>query len=483
VRDEALSSARGPRFDARRLRRIATRTLTRWGFGAARRLFPVATLPPWIQRLVQRRTAKKFGLPLGEPLPPVVFVFDAKAVGRVLADYHTFPVKRLYGQKMRDTFGDFLLGLDFNDAPAGEKSYKDQIALVRAVVGAGGHLTKAARAAVADAIAAQPAGEVNVIAMLETVMSRFLDNYFGIPPIAGDKSLLQLNQQTASYVFNIELLNAGLRDGAIDAGGRIRAHLTTLFERKQQQQTPHTGSSFVDHMVALTAPDASADAPATRETAPKPTWTAAQLATVTGGTISGLLVPTTAQFVAVVDRLLDLSTSEYDRLCATAQVRADAIARDSEDEDDGRLKRYVLEAARFNPFPTALQRFCDTDATAEQRTIETGSGRCKEVPAGATVLAMVGAANCDPRLAKHPGAFALARPDTEYMLFGSGQHHCVGATKHWPVAQTLMVEMATALFSRPEVRRKPGAEGVLHTPKGAQWPDRLLVTYTPGGAR
>ncbi|MDX2170782.1 MAG: hypothetical protein SF182_27170 [Deltaproteobacteria bacterium] len=450
---------------------MAVRSLKRRGVGTLRRLCPVLVVPAPLQRLVQSVVARSRQLPLGPPLPPTVLVFDARAVARVLADYHTFPVRPLYGAKMRETFGPFLLGLDYEDpADPGAKSYQEQIALVRAAVGqaAIGPLTEAARRAASAAIgAAAPAGRLNVVAMLQTAMRQFLDEYFGIPEIAGgSETLLQLNQRTASYVFNIELFNPGRRADAAAAGQRILDHLTALFEAKLRQ--PSTNRlPFVDALVH----------------AANGQWTARQLATVTGGTISGLLVPTTAQFLAVVDHLLDLPPAEYDRLCATASVRSAAIARHAADEDDGRLARYIAEASRFEPFPTGLQRQCDERAAERERTVETGGGRRTVIPAGAIVMALVGAAACDPRLAPRPGAFAIARGDDEYLLFGTGQHHCVGATRHWPVAQTLMTEMATALFSLPQVRRAPGRDGLRTTPKGTQWPTHLFVTWSAGRAR
>jgi cytochrome P450 len=485
--DEVRASARRPRFDAGRRWRLAKRALTRRGVGLLRRIFPVFMVPRWAQRLLQRVTAKRAGLRLGAPLPRTVVVLDAKAVSQVLSDYTTFPVGPQYGTKMRETFGPFLLGLDYEEpADKDAKSYKEQIALVRAAVGraAAGPLTEAARRAATAAIAStRNGGEINVVDLLQAAMTRFLDEYFGIPEIEGSaETLLRLNQHTASYVFNIELLNPTARQPAVDAGKRIKAHLVALFESKISQST-RSDKTFVDRLVKEGAPlpdRTPTRAPLGKEAAPldmPSAWTPEQLATVAGGTISGLLVPTTAQFIAVVDHLLDLPPDDYDRLRATASVRAEAIARHSEDEDDGRLARYISEASRFEPFPAGLQRYSAVGTSDARRTLETGGRRRKLVQEDAIVMAMVAAAACDPRLAPQPGTFAIAREETEYMLFGTGQHHCVGATRHWPVAQTLMTELATALFSLRAIRRAPGARGLRTTPKGAQWPTSLVVTY------
>jgi cytochrome P450 len=52
-----------------------------------------------------------------------------------------------------------------------------------------------------------------------------------------------------------------------------------------------------------------------------------------------------------------------------------------------------------------------------------------EIPAGSIVMAMVGAANRDPRVFEDPDRFEAARPNARRNIaFGHGEHFCPGAS-------------------------------------------------------
>ncbi|AVT41159.1 cytochrome P450 [Plantactinospora sp. BB1] len=78
----------------------------------------------------------------------------------------------------------------------------------------------------------------------------------------------------------------------------------------------------------------------------------------------------------------------------------------------------VEELLRYEPPGTvALRRFAVTDLTIGGTTI----------PAGATVLLCVAAANRDPERFADPDALDLERPDNAHLTLGHGIHYCVGA--------------------------------------------------------
>ncbi|AVT34248.1 cytochrome P450 [Plantactinospora sp. BC1] len=78
----------------------------------------------------------------------------------------------------------------------------------------------------------------------------------------------------------------------------------------------------------------------------------------------------------------------------------------------------VEELLRYEPPGTvALRRFAVTDLTIGGTTI----------PAGATVLLCLAAANRDPERFADPDALDLERPDNAHLTLGHGIHYCVGA--------------------------------------------------------
>jgi cytochrome P450 len=50
-----------------------------------------------------------------------------------------------------------------------------------------------------------------------------------------------------------------------------------------------------------------------------------------------------------------------------------------------------------------------------------------EIPIGARVLLVIGAANRDPRVWESPDELNLNRPLVRHLAFGDGIHHCLGA--------------------------------------------------------
>lgn len=84
----------------------------------------------------------------------------------------------------------------------------------------------------------------------------------------------------------------------------------------------------------------------------------------------------------------------------------------------GALDAAVDEALRFDaPVQSVFRR-----TTAE---VELGGQR---IPAGATVILLLGSANRDEAVFDEPDRFRLDRPDLKHLAFGLGPHYCLGAT-------------------------------------------------------
>jgi cytochrome P450 len=153
------------------------------------------------------------------------------------------------------------------------------------------------------------------------------------------------------------------------------------------------------------------------------------------------LIPTTSQAVSqAVDQLLD-------RPAALAAARAAALAG-----DDDLLSRYVFEALRFNPVNPGLLRVASQDYVIGRGTL-----RATTIPKGATVLAATLSAMFDPTMLADPDTFRVDRPESIYLLFGTGMHQCFGRY----INRIQVPLIAKSLIERPELRRAAGVEGTL----------------------
>lgn len=90
--------------------------------------------------------------------------------------------------------------------------------------------------------------------------------------------------------------------------------------------------------------------------------------------------------------------------------------------DDDLLWRCLREALRFRHINLGPWRLCPSGYS-----LGAGGSRPIEIPAGNKVLAIIQTAMFDPQCIKRPHVFDPDRPDDNYMVFGVGQHWCLGA--------------------------------------------------------
>jgi cytochrome P450 len=112
--------------------------------------------------------------------------------------------------------------------------------------------------------------------------------------------------------------------------------------------------------------------------------------------------------------------------------------------DRSRIPFAVEECLRYSPSIVAWRRLAARD-------VEIAG---KRIPAGSTILVLIGSANRDERAFERPDAFDIHRKDARgHMAFGYGIHSCVGQ-------QLAKLEFTVALeeFARrmPSLRLKPG---------------------------
>jgi cytochrome P450 len=123
----------------------------------------------------------------------------------------------------------------------------------------------------------------------------------------------------------------------------------------------------------------------------------------------------------------------------------------------------VEEAMRFDPSVTAWRR----------RTTEPVVLDGVAVPAGATVLLMVGAANRDPERFEDPDRFDPDRPDArDHLAFGFGIHHCLGAQ----LARMELTAMLEELVARFPALHRCDPEPLRYVPNiSFRGPEHLRV--------
>jgi cytochrome P450 len=147
-----------------------------------------------------------------------------------------------------------------------------------------------------------------------------------------------------------------------------------------------------------------------------------------------------------------------------------ARARDAaRDDDDVLLWRCLQEALRFRHFNLGPFRICGPDGY----TLAAGTSRAKRLAPGTPILASTQSAMFDPRQVARPKCFDPNRADEDYLVFGYGQHWCLGAF----IAIAQITQTFKALLRMPGLRRAPGAAGKLQTI--TVYPAHLSVEFDP----
>ena len=99
------------------------------------------------------------------------------------------------------------------------------------------------------------------------------------------------------------------------------------------------------------------------------------------------------------------------------------------------------------------------------------------IPAGKTVLAVIGSANCDPKIFPNAGKFDIARDPNPHIAFGHGIHFCLGA----PLARLeARVALAELLERVKDFRLASDAPWEPRKPLQVLGPSRLPIRFEPG---
>lgn len=183
------------------------------------------------------------------------------------------------------------------------------------------------------------------------------------------------------------------------------------------------------------------------------------------GLITGFVPTNTVAAGHILDVLLGggrfLGRPRRDVLAPTLQALHEG--------DRERFTRCLFEASRFKPINPGPFRVV---APGEGYVLE-GAGPFgrgpKRLPAGATVWASTQSAMFDGRRVREPRRFDPDRAPSEYLLFGSGLHACLGLF----LARAQIGAMLGVLLGQPGLRRAGPMTRL------GPFPEHLPVTFAP----
>lgn len=173
--------------------------------------------------------------------------------------------------------------------------------------------------------------------------------------------------------------------------------------------------------------------------------------------LTGLAVGAIETTSECVTNIIDVLLDRPEMLAAAKKAAA---------QDNNDLQGFILEALRFKPQHPFLYRVCMHDCK-----IARGTSRETLIPAGTFMIAAVWSAMFDDTVIDAPENFRVGRPDSEYILFGSGRHTCFGAH----INRVQITEICRSVLSLRGLRRKTGDEG--HIKYEGPFPDSLTLEF------
>jgi cytochrome P450 len=372
------------------------------------------------------------------PFTDMVMVTRYDDVKEVMDNDAVFPVP--WGDKVKALDGgpNFVLGMQEN---AQYRLYQKQLMRVftRDDIGT---IVAPMAARFATEIIDGSGGRLDAMEHLITrVPTLICEHYFGVP-IAPEQET-DFGHWTiamSTFMFGDPTNSPALRRAALAGGDLVRPIVERAIAAAKTNPTPGT---VLARMIDL---QRGGDGSFTDE----------DIRTVLIGMISGF-VPTNTMAAGNMLEML------FERPDFMGPTRAAAIAG-----DDDRLWRCLCEAMRFRPLNPGPFRVCVKDYT-----IAEGSLRAKTVRAGTPVLAGSFSAMFDDRVIKDPFKFDPDRPTTDYFLFGSGLHWCVG----YFIAAAQVTQTLKPLLAKKGLRRAKGKDGQLQL-LGA-FPLHLIVEFDP----
>ncbi|MDI1446326.1 cytochrome P450 [Polyangium sp. 6x1] len=341
--------------------------------------------------------------------PHGVLVSRFRDVQEVLAKPEVFSVHE-YDARMAATVGPFLLGFD------GDR-HKREASLARLVIRPRDLPRVLERArlvtpVILDLAKKRTNGAPSFLPqVIIASVVRTAGEYFGVPGPSDEDLFLWLSVASA-YIF-FPLPSAERAAAGAAAGLAFQHYLEERLRAREAAiaQGNPPGDDVLGRLLAL--PTAHGLDRAT-------------LRRTLGGLVSGTMVPTAMTLLHALTYLQGASEAQE-------QAREAARRRDM-----NRLKDLLLEAARFNPYPSLLYRTAVAD-----HELAAGTPRATRIRKGSQIIVSLASAMADDEALENPDLFQTGRPDEHYLLFGHGSHACIGRF----LAGPLMAEIAAPLLA------------------------------------
>ncbi|MDI1482742.1 cytochrome P450 [Polyangium sp. y55x31] len=340
--------------------------------------------------------------------PHGVLVSRFRDVQEVLAKPEVFSVQE-YGARMTATVGPFFLGID------GER-HKREASLARLVIRPRDlpKLLDRARLVtpiVLDLVNKRANGAPDLLPQIVIAsVVRTAGEYFGVPGPSDEGLFLWLSVASAYIFFPLPSDERAAAGAA--AGIAYQQYLEELLCARELSiaSGKPAGDDVLGRFLALSATH-GLDRMTVRQ--------------MLGGLVSGTMVPTAMTLLHALAHLRGAPD-------ACAQAREAARKRDMV-----RLTDILLEAARFDPYPSLLYRTAVVDVE-----LATGTPRATRIAKGSRVILSLASAMADEEALEEPDVFQPGRPDEHSLLFGHGSHACIGRF----LAGPLMAEIAAPLL-------------------------------------
>jgi cytochrome P450 len=324
-------------------------------------------------------------------------------VQEVLERPDVFSVEE-YGERMRATTGEFFLGVDDRLRHARERDWaKNALDRALALTGPEAELDAWAEAARVehtkdDRLDAHTGLCFPVLAKLTGVL-------FGMELAYADFEAIRI---TNKFIFDPRgPIEKDAREKGKELAGRLRA----VVEREARVRPPQP-RTVIQHLLWPDGAQQPADLADTVRTL--------------AGLMSGATAVTTFVFHRVAERLIELPLDSRKLLQEYAH------------DERARFDAYVREAWRFVPGPPVVYRRVKRDFTLG------ATSACPfHVQEGDKVIAHLAGAQIDELAIDAPRCFRPERPPGDTMLFGHGQHYCIGDRLGFRMVSSLLHSLFT----------------------------------------